>query len=435
MTNARRERRVAIACQGGGSHTAFTAGVLDRLLGADELARYSVVGLSGTSGGAICALLAWSALRNGDRRGAGPLLEAFWDDNAARTPVDRLLNAGLVSAGVLQNLDLLPGISPYAIPEALGGADQFRALLARHVDFDSIEMDRERVHPLLVLGAVDVLSGNFRAFTSHRDRITVDSVLASAAIPNLFRAVRTRGGTYWDGLFSQNPPVRDLLVAEPDELWVIQINPQTAEREPRTLLEIADRRNELAGNLSLYQELGFIETVDQLLEDGRLEPGGAYRHVVVRVIELPRRVLSRHLGPASKLNRDKRFLRRLIDEGREQADRFLGALAFERAWAAGDPDAVLAMAAPGASLTSESPFPPWDSSERDPGKIHGFVTELLERGIRIDSSRKQIAGDHVTWTMRLRDEEAQSFEVVAEAEFSGRLISGIRLGRRRGPGR
>jgi NTE family protein len=46
-------RRVAIACQGGGSHTAFTAGVLRRLLRAEELAGYEVVGLSGTSGGAV----------------------------------------------------------------------------------------------------------------------------------------------------------------------------------------------------------------------------------------------------------------------------------------------------------------------------------------------------------------------------------------------
>ena len=73
--------RVAIACQGGGSHTAFTAGVLTRLLGAEELAGVEVVGLSGTSGGAVCALLAWSALLEGDPAAAGRLLEDFWADN------------------------------------------------------------------------------------------------------------------------------------------------------------------------------------------------------------------------------------------------------------------------------------------------------------------------------------------------------------------
>jgi NTE family protein len=85
--------RVAIACQGGGSHTAFTAGVLQRLLQPERLEEYDVVGLSGTSGGAVCATLAWAALVEGDPARAGRLLEGFWTDNAATAPHERLLNA------------------------------------------------------------------------------------------------------------------------------------------------------------------------------------------------------------------------------------------------------------------------------------------------------------------------------------------------------
>ncbi len=432
--SSQRERRVAIACQGGGSHTAFTAGVLSRLLTADELQHYRVVGLSGTSGGAICALLAWSALRDGDRTRAATLLERFWVDNSAREPADRLLNLWLVSAGVLQDLGALPAVSPYSVPDFLGGMDQFRALLSRHVDFDRIEVDRDRLHPMLLLGAVDVLSGRFRAFNSHRDRITADSVIASAAIPNLFRAVHTDGGTYWDGLFSQNPPVRDLLDVEPDELWVIQINPQTIEHEPRTPLEISDRRNELAGNLSLYQELGFIETIDQLLADGRLTPGAGYKHVSVRVIEMPRSALPRHLGPASKLNRDPAFLDGLVAHGRDQADRFLAALAFERAWADGDVDAVVGLTEPGAVLVTEPPFPAWNGAGAA-ADLRGYIAMLMDGGIRIDSTRKQIAQAQVTWTIRMRAAEAAAVEGVAVAEFSGARLSALRLGPRRGPGR
>lgn len=95
--------RVAIACQGGGSHTAFTAGVLDRLCGTvpDD---YEFVGLSGTSGGAVCALLAWYALRDGDPMGVGRLLDEFWADNSARSPWDQLLNASVMLAGALQTV-------------------------------------------------------------------------------------------------------------------------------------------------------------------------------------------------------------------------------------------------------------------------------------------------------------------------------------------
>ena len=38
------------------------------------------------------------------------------------------------------------------------------------------------------------------------------------------------------------------------------------------MVEIADRRNELSGNLSLHQELGFIEKINQLLDEGRWPP-------------------------------------------------------------------------------------------------------------------------------------------------------------------
>ena len=111
MTDTARTR-VAIACQGG-SHTAFTAGVLKRLLGADELAGVEVVGLSGTSGGAVCALLAWSALLEDDPAGAGQLLEDFWADNSATTPLEQLVNSWVVWAARLEHMVVLPAVSLY----------------------------------------------------------------------------------------------------------------------------------------------------------------------------------------------------------------------------------------------------------------------------------------------------------------------------------
>ena len=57
---------MTIAYQGGGSHTTFTAGVLKKLLRTENLKRCEVVGLSGTSGGVVCALLAWHHLLRDD---------------------------------------------------------------------------------------------------------------------------------------------------------------------------------------------------------------------------------------------------------------------------------------------------------------------------------------------------------------------------------
>jgi hypothetical protein len=138
---------------------------------------------------------------------------------------------------------------------------------------------------------------------------------------------------------------------------VIQINPRRWDGEPQSMVEIADRRNELAGNLSLHQELRFIEKVDQLLEEGRLARDGKYKQIVVRLIELIRPSQSRSLGTASKLNRDPAFLRELIDHGEARAEEFLAALAFEDAWRRRDPEAVLACFADDAELHSGSPFP------------------------------------------------------------------------------
>jgi NTE family protein len=259
-------RRVAIACQGGGSHTAFTAGVLKTLLRQNPFKRYEIVGLSGTSGGAVCALLAWYALLDGGGERAAGLLDAFWEDNSATAPHEMLANYCTIWASKLQNFLVTPAVSPYDNYFSVLGLNEFRTMLKRRVDFEKIEVQPEDSYPVLLVGAVDVLSGEFRAFNSQRKRISAEMILASAAIPTLFRSVRAGGGTYWDGLFSQNPPVKELIDARPDEIWVIQINPKECEDEPKTVVEIADRRNELSGNLSLYQELRFIEKIDQMLD-------------------------------------------------------------------------------------------------------------------------------------------------------------------------
>jgi len=166
-----------------------------------------------------------------------------------------------------------------------------------------------------------------------------------SSLKAVFPALRTDGGAYWDGLFSQNPPVRELLDTHPDEIWIIQINPKETETEPRTVVEIADRRNELAGNLSLYQELHFIEEMNRLLDAGLLTPSGRYKHVVVRIIELSRSRTSRLWGPASKLDREPAFLRQLMDQGERQAtSRTRGAATTPRA-------------SPGSSPTTRRPRP------------------------------------------------------------------------------
>ena len=424
--------RVAIACQGGGSHTAFTAGVLSRLFQPDVLSRYRVVAMSGTSGGAICALLAWSALLADDPQRAEKLLAQFWSDNSASGLRDRMLNSWIQWASQLSGFVVTPSISPYDTFTSDMAQTELRTLLERSVDFEALgqqdpvgSADPER--PMLLLGAVDVVSGDFKAFDSRKGEITADAVLASAALPTLFRSVHTGGGVYWDGLFSQNPPVRDLLDVGPDEVWVIRINPKELAAEPRTVGEIADRRNELAGNLSLYQELHVIEKIDSMIDDGILV-GGRYRPVTVRMIEMAR--LGPSAGTASKLNRDPAFLDELIAQGETRAGEFVNALLFERAWRAGDRDALAEHFADDCEIESADPFKPFPR-QRGAKAVQLFVDRYLAGAVQVDLTHKQVAADRVTWQVRSKAGDSVGGDRLvgqAEARFEAGKITGIRLG-------
>lgn len=421
--------RIAIACQGGGSHTAFTAGVLARWLGPEVLDRCRVVALSGTSGGAICALLGWSALIEQRPELARGRLESFWSANSAATPPEQLVNEMLLVAMKMSHYVAAPAVSPYSTPASAWSLEHLRGLIERTLDVPTVAARAAELGtdaPLLLLGAVDVLSGSFKAFNSHAGEISTDAVLASAAIPNLFRSVPVDGHLYWDGLFSQNPPVGDLIDAHPDEIWVIQINPTARVTEPTSVMEIEDRRNELAGNLSLYQELAFIEQVDRLIEAGALR-SDTYRPVTVRILEMNRPPASERLGYASKLNRDPQFLSALLHQGDDQAGEFLAALRFERAWDDADPDAVLGFFADGALMRAAAPFRELATTS-DRAVQREFLSRSLGSGVRIDHNRKQIVKQgHATWRVRAQI-AGRRVEGMAVADFHDGAVTRFALG-------
>jgi NTE family protein len=354
-----RKKRIAIACQGGGSHTAFTAGALRRLL-TREQGEYVFVAFSGTSRGAVCALLTWYGLLSGGRDEAATLLTTFWTrDNSANTLPEKLLNDWIVTSVKLQQkTGFLVVQSPNAFSDL--AQDELRRAVERNVRFDRINGGLVGPDsPQLFVGAVDVITGGLKVFRSHRREeteageprfvfeddpnsgITAEAILASSAIPPLFRAVRVGNGVYWDGLFAQNPPVRDLPDAEPDEIWIVQINPNRLVPEPEEprpgdeptkIANILDRRNELAGNLSLGQELRYIRKINELVRERRIndlldeDPTSGnkrdYRYVEVREPIENRRPLDY----ATKLDRNPSFIREMMAYGEERADEFMDGL-------------------------------------------------------------------------------------------------------------
>ncbi len=408
--------RVAIACQGGGSHTAFSAGALKTILGASaEKNPFDIVALSGTSGGAICALLAWYGLIqdgrpvNGEASGgeasggeagigatidgrseAAALLSAFWtrewpEGNATRSSHKALLEfrrrleagePGLAATRLFDSLrnDLVQMVGPWMSNPAFGvnvelnpyfvsnlvelaavrtgrpldtlqslwdAQRAIKELLSAYVDFENVAETAAATStngflPALHIGAVDVLGGGFKVFSSTADPvmwakngITAETVVASTALPTLMRAITIGGAVYWDGLFSQNPPVHDLPDIHsaghpdknPDEIWIIRINPRRRSEEPRDIAAIHDRRNELAGNISLAHEIRAIRKINDLLRRGVIDKSRddhGYKHVEIREIEISP-ALARKLEPLSKLDRKTEFIEKLIADGERQA--------------------------------------------------------------------------------------------------------------------
>lgn len=301
--------RVAIACQGGGSHTAFTAGVLHRLLDPDAYEKFELSALSGTSGGAVCAALAWSGIVEGDPDLSQDRLTGFWQDSIYASPFEAIMmESWLWSLSFPYTLQ----ISPYMMPEL--AHQTMTEHLQRWLPLERLTPEAIAQAPALLVGAADVLSGHRQVFTG--DTLTHDQIIASAALPTLFRAVEDR---YWDGLYTTNPPVREFLnvANKPEEIWVIRINPVTCDTIPTSVTAIEDRHNELAGNLSLAQELFVIQKINRLLAAYPVLHD-RYRPVTVREIVLPLQ-----LNSVSKMRRSRQHIESLFEIGRQSASEFI----------------------------------------------------------------------------------------------------------------
>ena len=337
------KQKIAIACQGGGSHTAFTAGVLKKLLEEGVHQTYDLVALSGTSGGAICATASWyGLLKTANGSGDPPYkwLVDFWKANSANSPWEKAFNALAIGTTRLAQNGIIPSYpaDPYHTDWMMDfwmtmsprkDFLDFKLMLENHIDFKEIQTLVEPASPRLFLGAVDILSGHFKVFDSRKpNEIRVEALMASAAIPTLFKAVEIDGAAYWDGLFSHNPPVTEFLALKreqrPDEIWVIMINPFESKNIPQTAQDIIDRRNELSGNMSLYQEIRFIKQINHWIKKGVLkkELMDKVKPVEIRWIKMSEEITDR-LDYSSKLERDAAFIEGLMDEGERQAKKFL----------------------------------------------------------------------------------------------------------------
>lgn len=310
---------VDLALQGGGSHGAFTWGVLDRLLEEPDI---HIEGISGTSAGSMNAAVMASGFLKDGAAGAREALDAFWSriaEAATYSPFqrswwDRLLGQwSLDHSPLFIAYDLFSRLfSPYDLNSV--AFNPLRDILLESIDFEGLRQAPTK----LFITATNVHTGRGRIFDN--EEITAEVLLASACLPSLYQAVDIDGEAYWDGGFSGNPSITPLVCrCTSHDTILVQINPVERLGTPRSAREIQNRLNEVAFNAPLLKELRMIA----LLRQEDISSGGECgRWARMRIHRIASDEMV-HLGASSKMNAEWDFLTLLRDEGRRTTEAFL----------------------------------------------------------------------------------------------------------------
>lgn len=321
-------RTLNLALQGGGSHGAFTWGVLDALL-ADG--RVAFEGLSGASAGAVNAVALASGYARGLAAGTDPRQSAreslarIWGEISDWGTLGALQHrmVGMLWGG-LPPAELAPAnIMTTAWRSLLSPAQSnpldinpLRDLLERAIDFEAIARQREL---RVFVSATHVNTGRAVIFTG--GSLTAQAVMASACLPMLFRAVAIEGESYWDGGYSVNPPLTPLIDScAGRDVLLVQINPLERAGPPQSTPEILDRISELTFNASLLTQMRSIDFINRLIEDGSLQQGRC-KHVLLHRIDGGAEMAA---YPASTRHAaDATLIARLFELGQASARRWL----------------------------------------------------------------------------------------------------------------
>jgi NTE family protein len=314
-------RPINLALQGGGSHGAFTWGVIDRLL---EDGRLKFAAVSGTSAGAMNAVALADGWARGGSDGARERLHAFWRAVAVKgrfSPVQRMPwdvfwgNWSVENTPGFAWFDLMSrAFSPYAANPF--NINPLRDVVENEINFDNLKAPNA---VKVFVSATNVETGQLRVFND--GEIGADAVMASACLPQIFRAVEIDGVPYWDGGYGGNPAIAPFFRAnDVADVLLVQINPVIREGTPKTANEIQNRVDEITFNSALLRELTIIERVNAMIALGQRPPDDV-RGLLMHRIDADEAF--KNLSASSKLNAEWAFLEYLRDLGRQAAGDWL----------------------------------------------------------------------------------------------------------------
>lgn len=309
-------KKINLALQGGGAHGAFTWGVIDWML---EDSRFQIDGITGTSAGAMNAVVLASGYQTGGNDGARENLERFWRQVSRQSFMSPIMRSPIDVALGQWSLDFSPSYLAFDLLSRFSSPYEFNPLNINPLrDVVDSVVDFDAVHHCsglkVFVAATNVFTGKIRVF-SEKD-VNLDAVMASACLPHLFQAVEIDGEPYWDGGYMGNPPLYPLFynTTTPD-VMLIQINPVERRETPRSAREILNRLNEITFNSTLLRELRAVDFVGRLIEDGKLSQD-EYRRIHVHRISADE---LKPLQASSKVNAEWAFLTELRNIGRRAA--------------------------------------------------------------------------------------------------------------------
>ncbi len=319
------KKTVTLALQGGGSHGAFTWGVLDRLLEDD---RIEFEGITGASAGAMNAVALAYGYAIGGRDGARQSLKNFWNSVATKAPFNLAPDDSYTRETIgMQShppvalhafLSLTRFFSPYQLNPF--DINPLRDILETNIDFERLKSDG-RIR--LFIAATHVRTGALKLFRNKQ--ITLDTLLASACLPAINRAVEIDGEAYWDGGFTANPPIFPLLhQCTAKDMMVVLLDSHPRPAIPATADEICARLTDIGFSSALSTELQGLALAQRearrgMFAFGRMER--RLRNLNIHLIEA-QDFMSR-LSGRSKLNTHSPFINALRNEGRNQAELWL----------------------------------------------------------------------------------------------------------------
>ncbi|MDF1484493.1 FAD-dependent oxidoreductase [Ramlibacter sp. H39-3-26] len=257
--------QTVLVLQGGGALGAFECGVV-KALEEEQIFPDIVAGISiGALNGAIIA---------GNPRNATGALEAFWSElQVASSPLlSEPMRRATTAMQILQfgvpkffRPRWMPSFGePWVAPWNWSGfydTSPMKQLLAKYVDFTSLKESPVR----LVVGAVNVLTGELEVFDSYVDDLTPDHILASGSLPPGFSWTFVDGKPYWDGGIVSNSPldlVFDRCGPDGKRVFIVDLFAGAKSSLPSNMMEIQARRDEIVYSERVRSDLRMRELKD-----------------------------------------------------------------------------------------------------------------------------------------------------------------------------